>query len=136
MLAEWRIVEDRNARPETLTVVVRLRGHLDISVRPLLTALLGTLAARRFDRLELDLRAVSYMDCAAASLLVGLARAMLPPGGQPVILVDSQPVRRLLVLSGMDEDCLLHPLAMHKSARPGKAGGMAVVAPAAVRVQQ
>jgi anti-anti-sigma factor len=136
MLAEWRIVEDRAACPPALTAVVRLRGGLDISVRPLLTELLGTLAARRIDRLELDLHAVSYLDCAAAGLLVELARVMLPPGSQPVILVASPPMRRLLVLSGLDEKCLLQAPAMHKSRGHGKTGGTAVVAPAAVRVKQ
>lgn len=104
MLAEWRIIYHGCEGAPTVTAAVRLRGDLDIAVRSLLTEHLGPLAVRRLDRLELDLSAVTYMDAAAAGILIGVARSTLPRGEQPVITGASPLVRRLLLLSGLEAD--------------------------------
>ena len=109
MLAEWRIVYHGSTGVPAVTAAVTLRGDLDIAVRSLLTEHLAPLAARRLDRLEFDLAAVTYMDCAAASALIDVGRAAMPPGRQLVIRGASRSVSRLLVLSGLDEGCLLLP---------------------------
>jgi anti-anti-sigma factor len=100
-----------------VTATVRLRGDLDIAVRSLLTEHLGPLAARRLDRLEFDLAAVTYMDAAAASILIEVARSALPIGEQPVIVGASPQIRRLLLLSGLDSDCVLSAKRSGRRAR-------------------
>lgn len=107
MLAEWRIIYHGCEDTPTVTAAVRLRGDLDIAVRSLLTEHLGPLAVRRLDRLELDVTAVTYMDAAAAGILIGVARSALPPGEHPVIIGASPLVRRLLLLSGLEADLML-----------------------------
>lgn len=107
MLAEWRILYQGCSDTPIVTATVRLRGDLDIAVRSLLTEHLSPLAARRLDGLEYDLTAVTYMDAAAAGILIQLGRSALPPGKQPVIVGASAQIRRLLRLSGLDADCVL-----------------------------
>lgn len=81
-------------------------------------------------RLELDLAAVSYMDCAAASILIDVGRVALPPGRQPVIRGASPSVSRLLVLSELDEDCLRLPgRSGRRACQLSEAGGSASYPP-------
>ena len=51
-----------------------------------------------------DLAGVSFMDCAAARLIVDTGRR-LPGGGRTVIRSATPAVRRLLALTGLDASC-------------------------------
>jgi anti-anti-sigma factor len=63
------------------TAVVRLAGELDASV----AFALADLEGKEPDRLIFEMAAVSFLDCAAAGVLFGAARSILPAGTRPVI---------------------------------------------------
>jgi anti-sigma B factor antagonist len=86
--------------------VVRLVGDLDVSVAFALAEELAGLEDRKPDRLIFDMAAVDYLDCAAAGVLFGVARSVLP-GTKPVIRSPGPLVRKLLELAGLDTQCEL-----------------------------
>lgn len=67
------------------TAVVRLAGELDASVAFALAEQLADLEGKEPDRLIFEMAAVSFLDCAAAGVLFGAARSILPAGTRPVI---------------------------------------------------
>jgi anti-sigma B factor antagonist len=87
--------------------VVRLLGDLDASVAFVLAEELAGLEDKKPDRLVFDMAAVGYLDCAAAGVLFGAARSMLPEGNKPVICSAGPLVRKLLELTGLDTQCEL-----------------------------
>lgn len=113
MMAQWFIVQAAPAPGPT--VVIRLRGDLDVTVRAPLEELLALLPGTRAGRLVIDLAEVSFMDCGTAAVVFGAARQTLPPGRKPVIRAPRPPVRRLLQITGWDQECVITA-----SARRGK----------------
>lgn len=78
------------------TVVVR--GDLDLTTLPDLTARLRPVLNGRPEGLVFDMTGVGFMDCAAARLIAGTAGS-LPPGRLPVLRSPGRLVRRLLDLT-------------------------------------
>lgn len=89
------------------TAVVCLAGELDASVAFVLAEQLADLKDKQPDRLIFDMAAVSFLDCAAAGVLFGAARSILPDGTRPVIASAGSQVRTLLELAGLDTQCEL-----------------------------
>jgi anti-anti-sigma factor len=88
------------------TAVVRLLGDLDASVAFVLAEQMAELEDKKPDRLIFDMAAVGFLDCAAAGVIFGVARAMLP-GTKPVIRSPGPLVRKLLTLTDLDTQCEL-----------------------------
>lgn len=101
-------------------MVIRLRGDLDLTVRATLLELLASLPGTRPARLVIDLAEVSFMDCGTAAVVFTAARQALPPGRKPVIRAPRPPVRRLLQITGWDQQCAIaRSPRRRKQNRPG-----------------
>lgn len=81
---------------------VLISGDLDVISTPWLAARLTPVLASRPRRLIFDLAQVSFIDCAAARLIVSTGRS-LP--GRPVIRSPGRVARRLLEVTGLDQLC-------------------------------
>ncbi|MFF4957233.1 STAS domain-containing protein [Streptomyces sp. NPDC001222] len=101
------------------TAVVRLRGEIDIlAVRAVCPRLDALTAGERPD-LVLDLRAVSFVDCAGLGLLCRVRNRVVARGGRLRLLVDGTCVSQVLrrarlagvfdLCSGVPEDISLTP---------------------------
>ena len=82
------------------TAAVIISGELDFCTAPALQHALSEVADRGPERLVLDLAEVTFIDCAAARVLVAASRA-LPNGRKAVIRRPSRMVDRVLQLTGM-----------------------------------
>lgn len=89
------------------TVVIRLRGELDLTVRTTLEELLAPLPGTRPDRLVTDLAEVGFMDCGTVAILFEAAQQTLPSGEKPVIRAPRPLVHRLLRITGRDRRCVI-----------------------------
>lgn len=111
MVTDWFMVQTTVASPgqdnADKTVIVRLRGELDVTVRTTLEELLGPLPGSRPDRLVIDLAEVDFMDCGTTALLLRAAQQTLPPGEKPVIRAPRPVIRRLLRITGWDRQCVM-----------------------------
>ncbi len=79
----------KSAAPEAVKVdmcgqaaVIRLCGDLDVTVIPVLSDKLASLAAGRPEHLVLDTSAASVVDRTVAAIIIHAARAALPPRAQ------------------------------------------------------
>ena len=90
------------------TVIVVLRGELDVTVEGFLYGRLSRIREMRPSRLVFEIAQVSYMDCASARLIAGTGD-WLPPGVKPVVSRPSPVVRRVLEASGIGAFCELGP---------------------------
>jgi anti-anti-sigma factor len=86
------------------TATVALGGELDAAALPLVSRQLAQVMAARPDRLVLDLTRLSFLDCAAARVIIGLGSS-LPEGRCPVIVCASPLVRRVLEVTGLAARC-------------------------------
>ena len=91
---------------EAVTVV--LSGEFDITSAGFLAGCLAGVRRDRPRRLIFEATRVTFIDCAAARLIVGTDR-WLPPGVRPVIVRPPLVVRRVLQVTGLDERCELVP---------------------------
>jgi len=105
VMAQWFIVQATSGSEKT--VVVRLRGELDVTVRATLEELLALLPGTQPGRLVIDLADVSFMDCGTAAVVFATARRALPPGRKPVIRAPRPAIRRLLQITGWDKQCVM-----------------------------
>jgi anti-anti-sigma factor len=88
------------------TVIVVLRGELDVLSEGLLYGHLLRIREMRPSRLVFETAQVTYLDCASARLIAGSGN-WLPPGVKPVISCPSPLVRRVLEASGIGTWCEL-----------------------------
>jgi anti-anti-sigma factor len=88
-----------HARSREGSAAVVISGECDVCAAPELARLLLDALAQRPERLVFDLAGVTFMDCAAARVLVAASRAA-PGTGKAVILRMSWPTARLLQLTG------------------------------------
>jgi anti-anti-sigma factor len=80
--------------------IVAVRGELDCATAPRLRAALDGLdAVGRIVRI--DLSATDFMDCAGVGVLVVSHRRLSHLGGELVLVSPSDPVRRVLELTGL-----------------------------------
>jgi anti-anti-sigma factor len=96
------VTVEADIRRGTATVVVS--GELDLVTASFLGQRVAPILAERPQCLVLHLGGVSFIDCAAARLIVGTGRS-LPVGRRPVIRSPSAAVRRILALTGLDAHC-------------------------------
>ena len=88
------------AGPDRAVVVIS--GELDAAAAGELAAELAAVLARQPARLIVDLRRVSFVDCAALRVIASAA-AFLPAGGL-VLRRPGPAVRRLISLTGLGAD--------------------------------
>jgi anti-sigma B factor antagonist len=96
---------------ETATVI--LRGALEPAAMPLLAARLAQVLADGPRRLVLDLRGVTYMDCASARLIAGAGRH-LPAGVRPAVRFPGPVVRRVLALTRLADRVDMGPASSQR----------------------
>ena len=90
------------------TVIVVLRGELDVTSERFLDDRLSRIGEMRPRRLVVEMSQVTYLDCASARLIAG-AGEWLPAGVKPVVSRPSPIVRRVLQASGIGAFCELGP---------------------------
>ncbi len=95
-----QLVIDR--RPAGAGWVLALGGELDLAGVPVLVRQLRELEQVGFDRLVVDLRELSFMDCSGLGILVAADLRARHAHRQLVLACGDGPVRRLLELTGMD----------------------------------
>jgi anti-anti-sigma factor len=100
--AEPPVTVEADIKLGTATVVIS--GELDLVAASFLGQLLAPILAERPQYLVFHLGGVSFIDCAAARLIIGTGRS-LPAGRRPVIRPPSVAVRRILKLTGLDTHC-------------------------------
>jgi anti-anti-sigma factor len=97
-----RVAIEVEAGQETTTVFIR--GELDLVSMPVLAEYLTLAVRTQPGRLVLDMAASNFMDCGSARLIAEASRA-LPEGSRLVIRRPGRGVRRILELTGLDEQC-------------------------------
>ena len=90
------------------TVVVVLRGELDVTSERFLYGHLSRIGEMRPRRLVFEMSQVTYLDCASARLIAGTSE-WLAVGVKPVVSRPSPIVRRVLQASGIGAFCELGP---------------------------
>jgi anti-anti-sigma factor len=90
------------------TVIVVLRGELDVTSERFLYGRLSQIGEMRPRRLVFEMSQVTYLDCASARLIAGTGD-WLPAGVKPVVSRPSPIVRRVLLASGIGAFCELGP---------------------------
>jgi anti-anti-sigma factor len=90
------------------TVIVVLRGELDVTVEGFLYGRLARIREMRPSRLVFEMAQVTHLDCASARLIAGTGDS-LPAGVKPVVSRPSPIVRRVLQASGIGALCELEP---------------------------
>jgi anti-anti-sigma factor len=90
------------------TVIVVLRGELDVTSDRFLYDRLSRIGEMRPRRLVFEMSQVTYLDCASARLIAGTGD-WLPVGVKPVVSRPSPIVRRVLQASGIGAFCELGP---------------------------
>ncbi|HEY2110289.1 MAG TPA: STAS domain-containing protein [Dongiaceae bacterium] len=90
------------------TVIVLLRGELDVTIEGFLNGRLLRIREMKPTRLVFETAQVTYLDCASARLIAGTGD-WLPAGVKPVVSRPSPIVRRVLLASGIGAFCELGP---------------------------
>ncbi|MEU7058012.1 STAS domain-containing protein [Streptomyces sp. NPDC046197] len=91
------------------TTVVILRGQVDLVTQLSLTARVDALTAGPRPDLVLDLRPVSFIDCAGLGLLCRARNRVAAGDGRLRLVSDSASFRRLLQLTGLAGVFEVHP---------------------------
>lgn len=112
---------------------VHVTGDLDLTTAPALADMLAVALDRQPGWLVVNLRGVSYLDCAAARVIAEAAQAL--PGHQLIIRNPAPIVRRLLELTGVaaviDDGPALQPALCGQPAGNGQTSGNGQTATAA-----
>ena len=82
--------------------VVAVAGEVDIRSAPELREQLEALAADGVSAIELDLRAVMFLDSTALSVMVGAHKRLARDGGALEVVGATGGVRRVLEVTGLD----------------------------------
>lgn len=95
--------------PLTITVetadgraVLEVRGEIDIRSAPELRAELESALDGGAVAVELDLRAVTFLDSTALSVMVGAHKRLARAGGALEVVVGASAVRRILEVTGLN----------------------------------
>lgn len=97
-----RVTIEVEAGPGATTIVIS--GELDLVTLPFLAEQLRLAERDEPGRLVFDLARTCFMDCASARLIAGACQRR-PGPGRPVIRRPGPGVRRILELTGLDEQC-------------------------------
>lgn len=98
-LGEDLVVETHR---EGSTLVVSVRGEVDISTAPLLSAVLDGLHTARPRRVEVDLSAVTFLDSQGLNTLVAARRALAALDIPLALVAPSRQATDALVAAGLD----------------------------------
>lgn len=98
-LGEDLVVETHR---EGTTLVVSVRGEVDVSTAPLLSAVLESLHTARPRRVEVDLSGVTFLDSHGLSTLVAARRALAAVHVPLALVAPSRPATYALVAAGLD----------------------------------
>ncbi len=93
-----------------LTVVVSVRGEVDLLTAPSLGALLWNLIDRCHTDVVIDLLGVEFMDASGLGVIASASALVQPVGGALSIRSPSAAARRLLKIAGMSELIAIGPL--------------------------
>ncbi|MGW3652879.1 STAS domain-containing protein [Streptomyces sp. NPDC000878] len=85
------------------TTVLALQGEIDILTVPALTARLDALTADRSPDLVLDLRTVSFIDCAGLGVLCRARNRARARRGRLRLVTDSARLLRILRCTGLSD---------------------------------
>lgn len=83
-------------------VTFRLTGELDMATSPGLGRAIGASLDERPAHMVLDLREVTFLDSSGGRVLIAAARRARNEGCDLVLRAPSQPVLRMLRLTGLD----------------------------------
>jgi len=89
--------------PDTTVTRLGLAGELDIATEPILLATVDQLRSAGPDRVALDLTRVTFCDARGLAALVTLHDRLALCGIRLTVVGISRHVRRLLVITGLDE---------------------------------
>ena len=93
---------DLNVDQNGETAVVRVGGEIDLTSAPQLDEGLQDLVNGSVRDLTLDLSGVSFMDSTGLRVLLKTSKLLEGAGGKLALREPSDPVRRLLEVSGLD----------------------------------
>ncbi|MGH4031204.1 STAS domain-containing protein [Actinomycetota bacterium Odt1-20B] len=116
-------VRARRVRGDQETLVVEVRGELDILAATRLSPQLEHLAQEPYPRLVLDLRPVSFVDCSGLSLLMRVRHHVAARDGELTLVIDRPFFRRILRLAGLSGVFVIRGSVSDALGRPG--GGRA-----------
>ena len=89
---------DRNSETATLKV----GGEIDLTSAPKLDDEIQSLIEQSVKNLTLDLSSVAFMDSTGLRVLLKASKVIEGNGGKVTLQSPSEPVRRLLEVSGLD----------------------------------
>ncbi len=82
--------------------VLALRGELDLATAPMLNEHLRELQRAALDRLVLDLRELSFMDCAGLGVIVAADLRARQAETQLEVLCGPGQIKKVFTLTGVD----------------------------------
>jgi anti-anti-sigma factor len=89
---------DRNSESATL----RVSGEIDLTSAPKLDDEIQSLIEQSVKSLTLDLSSVAFMDSTGLRVLLKASKVLEGAGGKVTLREPSEPVRRLLEVSGLE----------------------------------
>ncbi len=86
----------------TESATLRVSGEIDLTSAPKLDDEIQSLIEQSVRTLTLDLSSVAFMDSTGLRVLLKASKLLESSGGKVVLLKPSEPVRRLLEVSGLE----------------------------------
>jgi len=117
-----RSVAHFTEQPARWATVLEMRGEIDLATAPSLSARLDTLTARSRPDLVLDLRRVSFIDCAGLGILCRARSRTLARQGRLRLITDSSRFLGVLRHAGLSGHFEVHPHLPEGLARTKMAG--------------
>jgi len=84
------------------TATLRVGGEIDLTSAPRLDDEIESLIGQSVKRLTLDLSTVAFMDSTGLRVLLKASKVLEGSGGKIFLRQPSEPVRRLLEVSGLE----------------------------------
>jgi anti-sigma B factor antagonist len=83
------------------TLILKLRGSLDLATAPTIRAALGEATEKGNQRLIVDLTQLEFLDSTGLGVLIGAHRRAAERGGSFRLIVKDGPISRLLNITGL-----------------------------------
>lgn len=99
------VVETNEAGPWT---VLALEGEIDLYTAPKLKEQISTLVGRERAQIVVDLSRVNFLDSTGLGVLIGGLKRAREKGGELALAGPSDPVRKVLSITGLDKVFSLH----------------------------
>lgn len=88
--------------------VIQVKGEVDLYSAPRLKELIGDLAAGGRIRIAVDLQGVEFMDSTGLGVLISGLKRCREAGGSLSLVAPTEPVRRVLSITGLDKVFPIH----------------------------